>query len=126
LKFYIIIPAHNEEDYIGLTLQSLVNQSLLPKRIVVVNDNSTDATQRIVEQYIKDYDFISLINSSSSNKHLPGTKIVNAFYKGFETLDDDYDVVCKYDADLIFPTNYLEKLAYHFGTNTEKIIYEAL
>jgi len=117
LNFYIIIPAHNEQDSIGLTLESLVKQTLLPKKIVVVNDNSTDKTQEIVESYSIKNTYIQLINTKSSNEHLPGSKIVNAFYKGFNTLDDDYDVVCKFDADLIFPNDYLEKLSTHFNNN---------
>lgn len=117
LNFYIIIPAHNEEDSIGQTLESLTTQTLLPKRLVIVNDNSSDGTQSIVESYAKENDWIHLINSQSSNKHLPGSKIINAFYKGYEVLDDDYDVICKFDADLIFPENYLEKIASHFKNN---------
>jgi glycosyltransferase involved in cell wall biosynthesis len=110
MKFYIVIPAHNEEDSIGLTLDSLVMQSHLPKSVVVVNDNSTDDTEQIIEAFATKYSWITLVNSNSSDEHLPGTKIINAFYKGFDTLDDDYDVICKYDADLIFPINYLENL----------------
>ncbi|WCO00999.1 glycosyltransferase [Psychroserpens ponticola] len=117
MNFYIIIPAHNEEDSIALTLESLVNQTLLPKRIVVVNDNSTDKTQELVKKFTEKHTFISLVNNSSSDKHLPGAKIVNAFYKGYETLDDNYDIICKYDADLIFPENYLEQLAINFTKN---------
>ncbi|GAA3636557.1 glycosyltransferase [Flavivirga jejuensis] len=117
MNFYIIIPAHNEQSSIGLTLDSLVNQSLKPKRIVVVNDNSTDKTQDIVEVYTEKYSWVSLINSKSSNEHLPGSKIINAFYKGYETLDDNYDVICKFDADLIFPNNYLEQLSNHYNRN---------
>lgn len=117
MNFYIIIPAHNEESSIGLTLDSLVNQTLPPKRIVVVNDNSSDNTQSIVENYKAQYPWITLVNSQSTNEHLPGSKIINAFYKGYETLDDHYDVICKFDADLIFPINYLEKLASHFREN---------
>ena len=117
MNFYIIIPAHNEEDSITQTLESLVNQTLLPKRIVVVNDNSTDNTQSIVQKFTEIYTFISLVNNTSSDKHLPGAKIVNAFYEGYKTLDDDYDIICKYDADLIFPENYLEQLAIHFNTD---------
>ena len=117
MNFYIVIPAHNEESSIGLTLDSLVNQALLPKRLVIVNDNSTDDTQNIVEAYSKKYTWIKLINSKSTNEHLPGSKIINAFYKGYETLDQDYDVICKFDADLIFPKNYLEQLSYHFNNN---------
>lgn len=117
MDYYIIIPAHNEQDSIGLTLDSLVHQTLLPKQLVVVNDNSIDNTQEIVEGFTSKYSWIRLVNSKSSNEHLPGSKIINAFYKGFETLDNDYDVVCKFDADLIFPKIYLEQLASHFKSN---------
>ena len=117
MNFYIVIPAHNEQDYIAQTLESLTNQTLLPKQVVVVNDNSTDNTKTIVEDFIKKYDWISLVNTTSSDKHLPGSKIINAFYKGYETLDAIYDVICKFDADLIFPENYLEQLANHFNSD---------
>jgi glycosyltransferase involved in cell wall biosynthesis len=117
VKFYIVIPAHNEQDSIGLTLESLANQTLLPKRVVVVNDNSTDQTSKIVSEFTEKYEWISLIENVSSEKHLPGSKIINAFYKGYEILDDDYDVICKYDADLIFPENYLENLASHYKSD---------
>lgn len=117
MNFYIIIPAHNEARSIGLTLDSLIHQTLQPKRVVVVNDNSTDNTQHIVEIYAKKHPFISLVNSKSSNVHLPGSKIINAFYKGYEILDENYDVLCKFDADLVFPLNYLEQLAHHFNKN---------
>jgi len=117
LNFYIVIPAHNEEAFIKQTLESLVTQTLLPKQVVVVNDHSTDNTQQLVEEFTSKYNWISLINTTSSDKHLPGSKIIHAFYKGYETLDEDYEIICKFDADLIFPTNYLERLAFHFKTN---------
>lgn len=117
MNFYIIIPAHNEAEVIAQTLQSLTEQTLQAKQIVVVNDNSSDHTQQIVEEFTQSHSNISLINNQSSNKHLPGSKIINAFYKGYDTLDADYDVICKFDADLIFPENYLERLAYHFTEN---------
>ena len=110
MDFYIVIPAHNEQDTIALTLDSLVNQSMQPKRVVVVNDNSTDKTSSIVSEFANRHEWISLVENTSSVAHLPGSKIINAFYKGYETLDDNYDVICKYDADLIFPSNYLQTL----------------
>jgi len=117
MNFYIIIPAHNEEDSIAKTLESLTVQTLAPKHIVVVNDNSTDNTQQIAEDYAEKHSNISLVNKHSSNEHLPGSKIINAFYKGYESLDESYDVICKFDADLIFPKHYLEQLAIHFNKN---------
>ncbi|MBA6154536.1 glycosyltransferase [Gelidibacter maritimus] len=117
MNFYIIIPAHNEQDSIGLTLESLVNQTLIPKKVVVVDDHSSDETSAIVQQYASKYTWISLIKNTSSDQHLPGSKIIKAFNKGYEQLDDNYDVICKFDADLIFPHNYLERLVHHFTTN---------
>lgn len=114
MKFYIVIPAHNEEAFILKTLQSLINQTHLPKKLVIVNDHSTDKTKFLVESFSKNIDWISLIDIRSDKDHLPGSKIISAFYKGFETLDQDFDIICKFDADLIFPDNYLETLANHF------------
>lgn len=117
MNFYIIIPAHNEEAFLEKTLQSLVEQTLLPKRIVVVNDASTDGTQNIIQKFSEKYGFIESVYFDSEKFHAPGSKVINAFYKGFETLNDNYDIICKFDADLIFPKNYLEKIAAHFQNN---------
>ncbi|WP_412561889.1 glycosyltransferase [Winogradskyella sp. MIT101101] len=119
MNFYIIIPAHNEEDYIGKTLQSLVEQTELPKQVVVVNDNSTDKTENIVKDFASRYNWISLVKITSSDKHLPGSKIIHAFNKGLETLDDNFDIICKFDADLIFPRDYLKVISNHFKTNKQ-------
>lgn len=89
-------------------LQSLVEQTVLPKQVVVVNDNSTDTTEYIISKYTQAFPWIKTINIQSSTNHVPGTKVINAFYKGLETLDSHYDVICKFDADIILPHNYLE------------------
>ncbi len=117
MDFYIVIPAHNEEAFIGGMLQSIVEQILLPKKVIVVNDASTDDTQKIVQQFSEKYRFIESVFHDSEENHAPGSKVINAFYKGFETLDDDYDIICKFDADLIFPKNYLQKITEQFQNN---------
>jgi glycosyltransferase involved in cell wall biosynthesis len=114
MKYYIIIPAHNEADFIELTLKSIASQTILPSKVVVVNDNSTDATASIVTEFIKAHDFISLVNKTSEAIHLPGSKVIQAFHKGFETMDEDYDVIVKLDADLILPDNYFKTILNHF------------
>ena len=117
MNFYIVIPAHNEEAYIARTLKSLIRQSLLPKKIVVVNDNSSDSTASIVDDFTRQFDFVSMVNLKSSDVHLPGSKIIKAFQAGIDQLDTNYDVICKFDADLIFPTNYLERIAFLFNND---------
>lgn len=108
MNYYIVIPAHNEEAFITLTLESLISQTVLPKKVVIVNDNSTDKTAEIVTAFAKENPFITLVNKTSSAIHLPGSKVIQAFHKGYETLDENYDVIVKLDADLILPNNYFE------------------
>jgi len=119
MKYYIVIPAHNEEDFIALTLQSLISQTLLPKKVVVVNDNSTDKTAEIVLAFAKENPFITLVNKTSEAIHLPGSKVIQAFHKGFETLDNDYDIIVKLDADLILPNNYFERISSIFEKDSK-------
>ena len=118
MNYQIIIPAHNEEQFIGLTLDSLVNQSILPKNILVVNDNSTDDTQKIIDQYYINYpDVISSVTIQSEAVHLPGSKVIKAFHEGEKQIDKNYDIIVKADADLIFPKNYFETIIQHFQSD---------
>ena len=119
MKYYIVLPSHNEEKFIALTLQSLVEQTVLPSKIVVVNDNSTDRTAEIVKGFSENYSWITLVNKTSDATHLPGSKVIQAFQKGLETLDDEYDFIVKADADLIFPTNYFETIISHFRSDEQ-------
>ena len=119
MKYYIIIPAYNEEKFISLTLQSILAQTVLPNKLVIVNDNSTDKTAEIVQEFISKNSNISLVNNTSQAIHLPGSKVVLAFQKGLETLDNDYDFIVKLDADLIIPTNYFEIITKHFQSDNK-------
>lgn len=117
MNYYIIIPTYNEEKFISLTLQSLVEQTILPSKVVVVNDGSTDKTEEIVKSFVEKYSYISLVNKTSDAIHLPGSKVIQAFEKGLETVDDNYDILAKLDADLIFPKNYFETIINHFKSD---------
>lgn len=110
MKFIIIIPAHNEEATIIKCLHSLVQQTYQNFDCAVVNDGSTDQTSILVENFIIDKPQFRQIVLDSS-EHQPGAKVVRAFNKGLETVTlSHYDIVCKFDADIIFPANYLERL----------------
>ena len=117
MKYYIVIPTYNEEQFIGLTLQSLADQTVLPTKVIVVNDNSTDSTAEIVLAFAEKNPWISLVTKTSSAIHLPGSKVIQAFQKGLESIDEDYDLIAKVDADLIFPSNYFETIIQHFESD---------
>lgn len=117
MKYHIIIPAHNEERFIALTLRSLAEQTVLPNKVIVVNDNSTDKTEEIIKSFAEKYSFIHLVNKVSDAIHLPGSKVIQAFHEGEKHLDGDYDIIVKADADLIFPHDYFETVISHFQSD---------
>lgn len=117
MKIYCVIPTYNEERFIAQTLESLVNQTFIPEKIVVVNDNSTDGTAEVVNVFTKKYSFIQQVDHVSANKHLPGSKVIRAFQKGLEELDNEFDVIVKLDSDLILPKDYFEKVVAVFESN---------
>lgn len=117
MKYYVVIPAHNEEAFLADTLNSVLRQSLQPQKAIIVNDNSTDGTEAIINEFTTLSPVFVKLNTVSSEMHMPGSKVINAFNKGFEVLDDDYEFIVKLDADIILPDNYFERIAYIFTGN---------
>ena len=110
MNYYIIIPAHNEQAFLEDALQSIVKQTVPAKKVIVVNDHSTDDTAAIIRKYSDQYPHIRGIDILSSDQHMPGSKVVAAFNKGMSTLDENYDFIVKLDADIILPENYFENI----------------
>lgn len=117
MNFGIIIPAHNEADCLSKTLDSLLHQTKNPIQIIVVDDHSTDDTPRILSEYQKKYPIIQSLRREKGDKHLPGSKVVQTFNAGLPLLQEDVDVICKFDADLIFPSDYLEIIERKYQEN---------
>ena len=113
MKFLIIIPTHNEEQFITSNLESLSKQDFRNFECVIVNDGSTDDTKEKIESFIgqnKNSENFRLINLDES-RHSPGAKVVQTFYKGLEVCNlQNFDIICKFDADIIFPPNYLSEI----------------
>ena len=119
MKYSVVIPAYNEEKFIGITLESLTSQTILPQQIVVVNDNSTDATAKIASEFALRFPWINVLDTTSEAVHLPGSKVIRAFEKGFAVIDPGFDIIVKADADLIFPENYFEEILAKFASDAK-------
>lgn len=126
MKFLIVIPTHNEEENILRCLDSLRKQSFQDFSCIVVNDGSTDNTRALVEDFIENIKLSGVESSRFTlrnlpkSEHQPGAKVVRTFNKGLEGISlDNYDIVCKFDADIIFPDNYLEHVQQAFQDNSK-------
>ena len=114
LKYVLISPAHNEEAFIQKTLDSMVAQTLLPERWVIVDDGSTDCTAEIVESYEKQYPWIELLRRPrGSDRSFAGK--VYAFNLGLNRVASlPFEVLGNLDADLSFDPDYLAFLIEKF------------
>src|SRR5437762_662354 len=115
MKYVLITPAHNEEAFIERTLASMVAQTQLPERWVIVDDGSTDRTAQIVEGYASRYQWIELFRVPERIDRSFAGK-VHAFNAGLERVRSlEFDVLGNLDADLSFEPDYLEFLMRKFS-----------
>ena len=109
-RYVLITPARNEEAFIKKTLDSVVRQTFLPLKWVIVNDGSTDNTASIVEQFTALYDWIELVNLPARKERHFAAKVY-AFNAGQERVKGlDYEVIGNLDSDVSLEKDHFEFL----------------
>ena len=120
MDYVIIIPAYNEEELLPQAIDSLLAQTLRPRQLILVNDDSTDGTAALVDSYAEAHDFIYAVHRTSEQKgHSGGAKVVAAFYSGFQHIDGPYEFIVKLDADVELPAHYFAELARLFASDEQ-------
>ncbi|MFV8808137.1 glycosyltransferase family 2 protein [Aerococcus urinaeequi] len=109
----IVVPAYNSSKFIDRCLVSICNQTYQELEIIVINDGSTDDTEKKIINYVnKDprIKYIRTENSGVSNARNLGINISTGEYIGFVDSDDYIDINMishmvniaeKYNLDLI-------------------------
>ncbi len=100
-KISILIPAHNEENYIGKCLDSLVQIQDENMEIIVCDNNSTDHTCAIVEKY-------STVTLVHETKKGPNAARQKAFSVSTGT------IIATLDADCVVPHNWISSAIRNF------------
>lgn len=126
ISISIIVPFFNEETYLEKSINSLLTQTYAFNELVLVDDGSTDASLSIAKTLAKKHKFIHVITADMKPVHRPGEKVVYAFERGFAALSSPWDIICKFDADIIFPSNYLEKMEKSFSNNATLGMFSGL
>jgi poly-beta-1,6-N-acetyl-D-glucosamine synthase len=120
IKDYVLItPARNEEENIENAIRSVISQTLLPKKWVIVSDGSTDSTDDIVNKYLTEYSWIELVRTNEHGDRQFAAK-VHAFNSGYEKVKAlQYNIIGNLDADITFDENYFEFLLNKFAENPD-------
>jgi len=110
-RFVIITPCRDEAQYLEEMTRSVAAQTIQPTLWVIVDDGSTDRTPEILEKAAREHDWIRVVRREDRGKRAVGPGVIEAFYAGLETVDlKTFDYVGKFDADLILPPRYFERL----------------
>jgi glycosyltransferase involved in cell wall biosynthesis len=114
IRYVLITPARNEERFIEKTIQSVIGQTVLPSKWVIVNDGSTDATASIVSPYLAHHDWMELVDLPAHRDRSFAAK-VHAFNAGLDRVKNlEYEVIGNLDSDLSFDEGYCEFLLSKF------------
>lgn len=115
LRYVLITPARNEETFIETTIQSVIQQTVLPLRWVIVNDGSTDSTAERVRPYLADHPWIVLVDRPVRKERHFAAK-VHAFDAGQEQVKGlNYDIIGNLDADVSLDPDHFEFLLNEFS-----------
>jgi biofilm PGA synthesis N-glycosyltransferase PgaC len=109
--YLIITPCRDEADYLQVTIDTVAAQTVKPACWVIVDDGSTDATPEILRAASEKHDFIKVVGRQDRGGRAVGPGVIQAFNSGLEAVNlEEYDYVCKMDADLELPRRYFERL----------------
>ncbi|UCH69712.1 MAG: glycosyltransferase family 2 protein [Candidatus Bathyarchaeota archaeon] len=121
VKYAVVIPARNEEKYIGKTLSALKKQTIPPSQIIVVDDGSRDRTNQIASKYA--HVIIRLPDRGYSVLGRPElSKVINAGLKKVEK-DVNYVLICS--ADNMLPEDFFRTMVLKMKRNPKLVVASA-
>jgi len=117
LSYALITAAKNEESFIGQTLESIVNQTRLPKIWIIVSDGSKDRTDELVMEFASKQEFIRLLRLDNKGARAFSSQAF-ALNVGYEAIKEtEFEFIGFLDADITLDSVYYEKVLAIFQAN---------
>lgn len=101
-KITVIIPVYNKEKYIARTIQSVLNQSFRDFILLIIDNDSTDGSTKIIHEFAENDSRIRIITTH------PNIGPSGAYRLGMSKVETEY--LCLIDADDYVETSYLNDL----------------
>lgn len=118
-KYVIITPVRNEQEYFEKTIKSVISQTITPIEWIIVDDGSTDNTNKIIGRYTKRFSWIRSIFRQNRGFRKNGSGVIEAFYDGYNSLQSrNWDFIVKLDGDLSFDSYYFENCFRRMSVNS--------
>ena len=109
VKYCIITPVRDEEQFVRGTIDSVLHQTIKPVEWIIVDDGSKDATNSIISRCAQEYSWIRTLGRENRGHRSTGGG-VEAFLAGYQLLrSQDWEFLVNLDGDLTFAPDYFEK-----------------
>lgn len=116
-SYVLITPARNEARFLEKTIESVIRQTILPVKWVIVDDGSTDNTADIVRRYLPQHPWMELVQMPQRRDRSFAAK-VGAFNAGYERVQDlQWEIIGNLDGDISFGPDHFEFLAGKFAAD---------
>lgn len=103
----VIVPTYNRAKFLGRAIQSVLDQTLAPAQVIVVDDGSADATQEVLNEFRERVHAIQKPNGGKASALNLGFKFATG------------EVIWVFDDDDIATPDALEKLAFALESHPE-------
>jgi glycosyltransferase involved in cell wall biosynthesis len=108
----------DEEQFVGAMIESILAQSVLPAKWVIVDDGSTDQTPAIIASYAQQANFIEFVQLPAREQRKAGGEgVIPSALKRINP--SDFDFLARFDADLLFEPDYIECILREFDRDPE-------
>jgi biofilm PGA synthesis N-glycosyltransferase PgaC len=110
-SYVLVSPCRDEAKHLRRTMDSVLAQSVLPKKWIIVDDGSSDGTSAMLTEYAAEHPFIQIVSRPNRGFRELGRGVIDTFYDGYNTIKStDFDYLAKLDLDIELPPLYFEIL----------------
>ena len=95
MEHIVITVIRDEEDFVRDLIESMTEQTFLPKKWIFVDNFSEDSTPEIIREAISKYDWIELIENKGSKRRSRGENIAKLFKTGIESCAGNWNFARK-------------------------------
>lgn len=123
-RIVVSFPARNEEEFLPQVLDALSDQTLLPIRVIIANDGSSDKTEAIA----KSYKFVNVYNRDKREFTVVGKKeMANVWNDSITPAkniheEESIDFIAFLGGDIVLPPTYLQSMVDKFKANPKLMI----
>jgi glycosyltransferase involved in cell wall biosynthesis len=120
LSYWVAVVARNAADHISATLQSLLDQTLQPTKIIVVNDGSSDDTREIVTKYLQGHRIVQLVNRPDNGYDI--RRVPSNLNVALDSVREGSDYVMISGDDCVYPPSYVQSILERMGRDAAIVV----